>query len=124
MTAAKSTGDASKDVDYIISSLPKGDDVKHVLYMDDGIFANASPNTMILDTSTISPIYAKEFYATSLKHNVTFIDSPMSGGIMGAQNATLTFMVGAEENDDFKRASHVLKGMGKRIFPCGGPGTG
>lgn len=48
----------------------------------------------------------------------------MSGGIMGAANGTLTFMVGAPDNDDFKRASIVLKGMGKNIFPCGGPGTG
>jgi 3-hydroxyisobutyrate dehydrogenase len=114
----------SKNVDYIISSLPKTEHVDQVLNMDDGVFANADPNTMILDTSTISPIAAKEFYAKAKKNNVIFIDSPMSGGIMGAQNATLTFMVGETENDDFKRASHVLKGMGKKIFPCGGPGTG
>jgi 2-hydroxy-3-oxopropionate reductase len=52
--------------------------------MDDGVFANASPNTMILDTSTISPIASKEFYATAKQKGMTWIDSPMSGGIMGA----------------------------------------
>lgn len=92
--------------------------------MDGGVFASASPNTMILDTSTISPLAAKEFYETAKSHKTTFIDSPMSGGIMGAANQTLTFMVGSKENEEYERASHVLSGMGKKIFACGGPGTG
>merc|ERR1712176_1092808 len=53
-----------------------------------------------------------------------YIDCPMSGGIMGAQNGTLTFMVGCEEGAEFDRVSTVLNGMGKKIFSCGGPGTG
>jgi len=48
----------------------------------------------------------------------------MSGGIMGAANQTLTFMVGAKEGAEFDQANHVLAGMGKKIFACGGPGTG
>ena len=59
--------------------------------------------------STISPIASKEFYATAKSKGMTWIDSPMSGGIMGAQNATLTFMVGALESDpDYAHASLVL----------------
>ena len=107
--ASKSTGEVARDVDYIVSSLPRTSDVDHVLHMDDGVFANASPNTMILDTSTISPIASKEFYATAKSKGMTWIDSPMSGGIMGAQNGTLTFMVGALESDpDYAVASLVL----------------
>lgn len=109
VTAAGSTAEVSKDVDYIVSSLPRTQDVQHVLHMDGGVFANAAPNTMILDTSTISPIASKEFYATAKEKGMTWIDSPMSGGIMGAQNATLTFMVGALESDpDYAHASLVL----------------
>ena len=48
----------------------------------------------------------------------------MSGGIMGAQNGTLTFMVGTGDQKEFDHASLVLNGMGKKLFMCGGPGAG
>jgi len=68
--------------------------------MDKGVFESASPNTMILDSSTISPIAAKEFYETAKTKDMVFIDAPMSGGTIGASNGTLTFMVGAKENEE------------------------
>lgn len=114
----------SKDVDFIVSSVPRTNDVEKLLHDADGIFANASKGTYILDTSTISPIAAKEFYKTAKSHDMCFIDSPMSGGIMGAEKGTLTFMVGSNVDEEFERAKIVLEGMGKNIFSCGGPGTG
>jgi len=48
----------------------------------------------------------------------------MSGGTTGAENATLTFMVGCDTNEEFEAAKSVLVGMGKNFFHCGGPGTG
>lgn len=78
---------------------------------------------MICDTSTISPIASKEFAAEAKKKELVFVDTPMSGGITGAQAGTLTFMVGCEK-DHFESAKHVLLGMGKNVFHCGGPGTG
>ena len=89
----------------------------------DGIFKNAKKGTYILDTSTISPIASKEFAAEAKKKEFVFIDTPMSGGITGAQNGTLTFMVGCEK-DHFETVKEVLLGMGKNVFHCGGPGTG
>ena len=53
-----------------------------------------------------------------------FCDTPMSGGVMGAANGTLTFMVGSQNVEDFEFAKIVLLGMGKNIFHCGLPGTG
>ena len=55
---------------------------------------------------------------------MNYIDAPMSGGVGGALNGTLTFMVGASNNDDYEKAKIVLEGMGKKFFHCGGPGTG
>ena len=115
--------EVSKEVDYVVMSLPKTETVETVLH-DDGVFSHASKATYILDTSTISPIGAKEFAATAKKHEMKYLDSPMSGGIMGAEAGTLTFMVGAESQEDFEHASIALEGMGKKIFLCGGPGTG
>lgn len=104
-------------------SLPRTQDVEKVLN-DDGVFAHGAENTCIVDSSTISPLASKEFAETAKKQSMKFLDTPMSGGIMGAQNGTLTFMVGAENKEDFDHASVVLGGMGKNIFHCGGPGTG
>jgi len=59
---------------------------------------------MVCDTSTISPIASKEFYKTAKDLGMRFCDTPMSGGIMGAQNGTLTFMVGAGSDEDFEAA--------------------
>jgi len=76
--------DVSKDVDYIVFSLPKTSDVEKVLKDKDGVFNNANKDTCIVDTSTISPIAAKEFSETAKKHGMKYLDTPMSGGIMGA----------------------------------------
>ena len=48
----------------------------------------------------------------------------MSGGVMGAENQTLSFMVGSTRVEDYERASIVLNGMGKNLFYCGQPGNG
>lgn len=95
-----------------------------MLTMDGGVFAHAGKGTIICDTSTISPHASKEFHEAAKKHDLLFCDTPMSGGIMGAQNATLTFMVGASSEEEFEKCRPVLEGMGKKTFNCGGPGNG
>jgi 3-hydroxyisobutyrate dehydrogenase len=116
--------DVSTEVDYIVTSLPKTQDVEAILTEDGGVFSSASPNTMIVDSSTISPIAAKEFSEEAKKHRMIYCDSPMSGGVVGAANGTLTFMVGATSTEEFEHAKIVLSGMGQRIFHCGQPGSG
>ena len=106
-----------------MTSVPATKDVEEVLKGPDGIFKNAKKGTFILDTSTISPIASKEFAAEAKKKEMVFIDTPMSGGINGATNGTLTFMVGCEK-EHFDTAKELLLGMGKNVFHCGGPGTG
>ncbi len=86
-------------VDYIITSIPATKDVEEVLKGPEGIFKNAQKGTFILDTSTISPIASKEFAADAKKKDLVFIDTPMSGGITGAQAGTLTFMVGCDKEN-------------------------
>jgi 3-hydroxyisobutyrate dehydrogenase-like beta-hydroxyacid dehydrogenase len=60
--------DVSTEVDYIVTSLPRTQDVETILREDGGVFASASPNTLIVDSSTISPIAAKEFSEQAKKH--------------------------------------------------------
>jgi len=124
ITPCTTIKDVASDVDYIVSSLPRTQDVEEVLYKDGGIFESANKGTCIVDTSTISPIAVKDFSNDAKKKEMIFCDSPMSGGVMGAANGTLTFMVGSQNSEDFEHAKIVLLGMGKNIFHCGLPGTG
>ena len=91
--------------------------------MDGGIFKSARPGTLICDTSTIDPEGAKRFNKEAKEIGLTYLDTPMSGGVTGAHAATLTFMVGGTEAE-FEASKGVLQGMGKNFFHCGGPGTG
>jgi len=122
---AASLSQAAENVDYIITCLPKTHDVRGALESAGGIFASAAPNTMILDTSTISPVDTRELNAAAESKGLVFLDSPMVGGTKGATNGTLTFMVGAQDGgEQFERAKTVLAGMGKNLFACGGAGSG
>lgn len=103
--------------------MPATADVEKLLKDKGGIFENANPGTIIVDTSTISPVSSKEFANDAKKNKMTYIDSPMSGGITGAQAGTLTFMVGCEL-EDYDKIKELLEGMGNNIFHCGGSGTG
>ena len=106
-----------------MTSVPATKDVQELLDGPDGIYRHGRKGTYIVDTSTISPIASKEFAAEAKKRDFIFVDSPMSGGITGAQAGTLTFMVGCEK-EHFEPVKEVLLGMGKNVFHCGGPGTG
>lgn len=95
VTPVDSVAEAAKDVDFVVTALPKGEHVDSVLHQAGGVFESAAPGTYICDTSTISPYDSKRFAENAAKHNITFMDSPMSGGVLGAERGTLTFMVGA-----------------------------
>lgn len=120
---AATTADAAKDKDFIVTSLPMTKHVEDTLMKPDGIFKNAKKGTIICDVSTINPHASIKFAAEAQKYEMIFMDTPMSGGIVGAKNGTLTFMVGGSI-ENFEKARHLLTGMGKNLFHCGGPGTG
>jgi len=67
--------------------------------MDDGIFAVAKKGTIICDVSTISPVASKQFVEDAKAHGMVYCDTPMSGGIQGADAGTLTFMVGCDGDE-------------------------
>jgi 3-hydroxyisobutyrate dehydrogenase len=124
VTPVSSIAEVSKDVDYIVTALPKGEHVDTVLHQEGGVIDSANAGTYICDTSTISPLDSKRFHKNAAEKGLRFLDTPMSGGIMGAQNGTLTFMVGAPNEEDYEKAKIVLAGMGKNFFHCGDIGTG
>lgn len=119
----ESAAAAARDCQVVVTSLPNGDIVKAVYGGDDGLLAAAPPGTLFIDCSTIDVAHARQAreMATAAGHHM--VDSPMSGGTVGAAAGTLTFMVGGDE-PDVQRARPVLEAMGKKVVHCGGPGAG
>ena len=117
---------AAAGQDVIVTMLPAAAHVKSVYLGDDGssgIVGAASAGTVMIDSSTIDPASAREVAAAAEAKGIVVLDAPVSGGTVGAQNATLTFMVGGTE-EGFEKAKPVLQAMGKNIVYCGGHGNG
>jgi len=122
-TAAASAAEAASGADIVVTMLPAGKHVRDVYCGAGGVIAAAADGALLIDCSTIDVATAREVAAAAGQRGLAMIDAPVSGGIMGAQAATLTFMCGGSE-EAFARAEPVLKQMGKNVFHAGGPGNG
>jgi 3-hydroxyisobutyrate dehydrogenase len=122
-TAARSVAAACKDAEIVITMLPAGAQVREVYLRNDGVLAAVPPGTLLVDSSTIDVDTAREVAQAAAGKGLPMIDAPVSGGVAGAQAATLTFMVGGPD-DAFARARPVLEKMGKTIVHAGGAGNG
>jgi 3-hydroxyisobutyrate dehydrogenase len=120
--AASSVKDAAGGVDFVITMLPAGADVREV-FLGDGIIAAADRGTVLIDCSTIDVDTARAVHATAAEHGYSMLDAPVSGGVAGADAGTLTFMCGGDKTV-FQKALPLLQGMGKNIVHCGGAGFG
>ncbi|NHN76047.1 3-hydroxyisobutyrate dehydrogenase [Azotobacter chroococcum] len=121
--AASPAALAQTDVELIVSMLPAAAQVKGVYLGADGLIARVRPGVMLIDSSTIDPLSAREVAAAARAHDNPMLDAPVSGGTAGAAAGTLTFMVGGSA-EDFERARPVLAAMGRNIVHCGGAGNG
>jgi 3-hydroxyisobutyrate dehydrogenase len=122
-TRAASAAEACRDAELVITMLPAGAHVRDVYLGDGGVLAAVAPGTLLIDSSTIDVETAREVAQAAAGKGLAMVDAPVSGGVGGAQAATLTFMVGGPD-DAFERARPVLEKMGKTIVHAGGPGTG
>ncbi len=122
-TPAKTVSQAVKDAEVVISMLPAGKHVLSVYTGPEGVLENVADGALLIDCSTIDVTTAREIAAQAAASGFDMLDAPVSGGIMGAQGATLTFMTGASD-EAFIRAEPILSQMGKNIIHAGGPGNG
>jgi 3-hydroxyisobutyrate dehydrogenase len=121
--ASSTALECAQDKDFIISMLPAGKHVKATYTDEQGIVSVLNSNTQVIDCSTIDAETA-QFVAKELANNgISFVDAPVSGGVGGAVNGTLTFIVGGPQQA-FDKAQPILAGMGKNIFHAGGHGAG
>lgn len=123
---ADDSNSAVAGADIVITMLPTGRHVVAAYEGSDGapgLLASAKSGTLFLDCSTIAVDEARQAHDLALAAGHRAADAPVSGGVVGAENGTLAFMVGASD-DDFAAAQPVLEIMGGRIVHCGGSGLG
>lgn len=113
--------DAAQDVDIVLTMFPTG---QHVLDAYRGyLLETAKDNTLFLECSTIDVAQAREAAQLAVDAGHRSADAPVSGGVVGAEAGSLTFMLGADQSD-LVQINPVLEVMGKKIVHCGGHGAG
>ena len=113
----------TRDVTTVITMLPEGKHSKEVFLGENGIINKVSKDCLLIDCSTIDIQTSKEIGKKATENGIKMIDAPVSGGVMGAQKATLNIMVGGTK-EAYDLALPLLKIMGKNIFHAGELGSG
>lgn len=101
--------------DIIMTMVGYPHDVKDIYYGSKGIINNAKPGTILIDLTTSSPKLAKTIYNDAKAHQLESLDAPVSGGDLGAKNATLSIMVGGDYTT-FQKVQKILDILGTSIY--------
>jgi 3-hydroxyisobutyrate dehydrogenase len=109
--------------EVVVTMLPAGPQVRAVYLGDDGVLVHARPGTLLIDCSTIDVDTARTVAAAAAEARFEMLDAPVSGGVIGAETASLTFMVGGGAAA-FQRARPILAAMGRTIVHAGPAGNG
>ena len=120
---AGSVADAVSGAEVVVTMLPEGRHVRSVYVGEDGVLANAGEGALLVDCSTIDVETSRAVHHAAATNGLAMVDAPVSGGVPGAEAATLTFMVGGAE-EAFARARPVLECMGKAVIHTGSAGNG
>lgn len=118
-----SAAEVARHADIVFTNVADAPDVREVCLGENGLAAGARPGLIVVDMSTISPDAARAIGADLAAQGVDFLDAPVSGGEIGAINATLTIMVGGKA-EVFAKVLPLLEKMGKSITLIGAAGAG
>lgn len=121
--AGKSCRDVAERSDVVISMVPDSPDVEKVYLGEKGVLEGVKPGMLLIDMSTISPVTAvKVAQAAATQKGCQMLDAPVSGGDVGAKNATLSIMVGGDP-EAYEQARPIFELMGTPTL-CGPSGAG
>jgi len=120
---ASDAASTALNTDILISMLPASQHVESLYLEENGLLEILDKQTLIIDCSTIAPNSARKVANKAKELGLQMIDAPVSGGVGGAQNASLTFIVGGD-SDNVAKAKPILEKMGKNIFHAGNNGAG
>ena len=122
-TAAPTPAAAARDADFVFTCVGNDDDLREVTLGPDGAFSALKQGAVAIDNTTASAEIARELHAAAKSKGAGFLDAPVSGGQSGAENGTLTVMVGGDEMD-FRKAEPVIKAYARAATLIGPPGSG
>ncbi|MFD1671047.1 NAD(P)-dependent oxidoreductase [Agrilactobacillus yilanensis] len=115
--------EVAQATDVVITILGFPEDVQQVYFGQDGIFEGVHSNQVLIDMTTTRPSIAQRIYAQAQANQIDALDAPVSGGDIGAQNATLTIMVGGDQAV-FEGQQDIFNAMGKQVKYFGPAGSG
>ncbi|MEW6662508.1 MAG: NAD(P)-dependent oxidoreductase [Bacillota bacterium] len=121
--SASSPREVAAASEIIITSLPTPQIVEQVVMGDDGVLAGAKAGTVLVDMSTVTPETIRKIALAATPKEVRVLDAPVSGGEAGAKAATLTIIVGGEQ-ETFEKCRPILEVLGKKIYHVGDVGAG
>lgn len=121
--AAKAPGEVARGAEVVFTMLQSGEQVSEVCFAENGVFAEAAPGTLFIDCSSIDVNTSREITEQAISKGFEMLDAPVSGGVAGAINASLTIMVGGEAAS-FERAKSILESLGQNIVHAGPVGNG
>lgn len=121
--AAATPREVGGHADAVVTCLPTSREVEAVLDGPDGLLSSLRPGTILIDCTSGEPAASRRIAARLAERGIGFIDAPVSGGTNGAEDGTLTIMVGGAA-EDLARARPVLEAFGRHIEHIGGVGAG
>ena len=119
----RSSREVAQVSDIVFTMVPDTPDAEAVLFGKDGVAEGLRPGTIVVDMSSISPIATKDFATRLEDMGARMLDAPVSGGQVGAENASLSIMVGGP-SEVFEQIKPYFELMGKNIVRIGGAGAG
>ena len=122
-TAQPTPAKAAEGAEFVFICVGNDDDLRSVVFGDDGALAGMKSGAILIDNTTASANVAREIYAAAKEKGIGFLDAPVSGGQAGAENGALAVMVGGDQ-DVFDKAAPVADAYAKAITLLGGSGAG
>lgn len=121
--AAASLGDAARDADVVLTSLPGPAEIEAAVMDEGGLLEAMREGSVYVDLSTNSPTLVRRLAAQLAERSIAMLDAPVSGGVEGAEAGTLSIMAGGDEAQ-FERLRPVFSSIGSKLFYCGDIGAG
>jgi len=121
--AARSVAEVGEGSDAVVLMLPDTPDVQSVIGDADGLVSHPPARRLIIDMSTIAPAAARQLHSLLAEQSIHFIDAPVSGGPVGAENASLSIMAGGD-GPAFHLAEPIFRALGTTVTHVGPSGAG
>lgn len=121
--ACETPGEVARNADCVFLCVGNTGMSRDVILGENGLASGASPGTVVVDASTISPSESRKIGEALKSKGVDFLDAPCTGSTPGAEGGTLTFMIGGDQQV-FEKVRPYFEPMGKRLYYCGGSGLG